>query len=156
MTDNNQDTVPRQDLASLFQYIQRLRVEIGAIHKPTYYEYHFDKMGDQLVTIVQARENAGNTIMSTVEENEKLLAHLRSVMDDATKLDIIDTISASNLGLFECCFFQDITGQRITRVVTSLACVEGRVTALIDTLGKTEPKKVMVEPAQKKPRMKDT
>ena len=42
-------------------------------------------MGDQLATILQATEDASNTIMSTVEENEKLLAHLHDGMDDAAK-----------------------------------------------------------------------
>lgn len=70
--------------------------------------------------------------MSPVEENEQLLAHLRDDMDAAAKLDIIDKITASILGLFECYFFQDITGQPINRVVKSLTHLGSRVTALIN------------------------
>lgn len=107
-------------------------------------------------TILHVKEYASNTIISTVEENEKLLAHLLDGMDDAAKLDMIVKISASNLGLFECYFFQNITDQRITRVVKFLTYVEGRVTALIDAWVKTEVKKVTVDRPKNKPRMKNS
>ena len=94
-----------------------------------------------MVTIVQATEDVRDTIVSTVDENERLLANFRDGADDAAKLDITDKISASNLGLFECCFSQDVTGKRITRVVKVLAYFEDRVTALIDFWGKTALKK---------------
>ena len=70
--------------------------------------------------------------MSPVEENKQLLAHLRDDMDAAAKLDIIDKITASISGLFECYFFQDITGQHVNRVVKCLTHLGSRVTALID------------------------
>ena len=89
---------------------------------------------------MHATEDLRNIIVSTMDENERLLANFRDGTDDAAKLNIIDKISASNLGLFECCFSQDITGKRITRVVKALTYFEDRVTALIDARGKTEPK----------------
>ena len=90
---------------------------------------------------MHATEDLRNIIVSTMDENERLLANFRDGTDDAAKLNIIDKISASNLGLFECCFSQDITGKRITRVVKVLTYFEDRVTALIDSWGKTVFKK---------------
>ena len=83
MTKNSYDSVLRQDLSSLSQYIQRHRSEIATIHKPACYDYHFEKKEDQLITIMQATEDTSNTIMSTVEEGEKLLAHLGDSVDNA-------------------------------------------------------------------------
>ena len=54
---------------------------------------------------MHATEDLRNIIVSTMDENERLLAHFRDGADDDPKLDIIDKISASNFGLFECCFF---------------------------------------------------
>jgi chemotaxis protein CheZ len=42
------------------------------------------------------------------------------------------------MGLFEACSFQDITGQRITKVVRSLTYVETRVNKLIEAWGRSE------------------
>ena len=83
MTKNSYDSVLRQDLSSLSQYIQRHRSEIADIHKPACYDYHFEKMEDQLITIMQATEDASTTIFSTMEGGEKLLAHLGDGMDNA-------------------------------------------------------------------------
>ena len=38
----------KQELVGLFQYIQRVPLEIAAIYKPTEEEYQFEKMSNQL------------------------------------------------------------------------------------------------------------
>ena len=37
--------------------------------------------------------------------------------------------------IYEACSFQDITGQRITKVVTTLKAIEGKVAHIISTFG---------------------
>ena len=37
--------------------------------------------------------------------------------------------------IYEACSFQDITGQRITKVVNTLKTIEAKVTLIIDTFG---------------------
>lgn len=144
MADTSQDGKLKHELVGLFQYIQRVRQEIAAISRPADEENKFEKMGDQLDAIVEATESATNTIMSTVETNEGLLNGLKEGLD-AEKIAIIDEISANNMGLFEACSFQDITGQRVSKVVKSLTYVEDRVTALIEAWGKDELEQVVVE-----------
>ncbi len=144
-----QDRQLKSELAALFQYMQRVRTEIAAIHKPADEEHNFDKMSDQLDAIVAATENATNNIMATVETNEGLLQQLKDGLDDPAKLELIDQVSANNMGLFEFCSFQDITGQRVTKVVRSLTYVEDKVNALIDAWGKAQLESVEVEGADK-------
>ena len=57
------------ELAGLFHYIRWVRVEIAGIHHPADEDNNFDKMSDQLDAIVEATEQATDTIMSTVETN---------------------------------------------------------------------------------------
>ena len=134
----------KTELAGLFHYIQRVRVEIAGIHRPADEDNNFDKMSDQLDAIVEATEQATDTIMSTVETNEPLLAEVRAGIEDAGLQTKIDQISANNMGLFEACSFQDITGQRITKVVRSLTYVETRVDKLIEAWGRSELENVTV------------
>ena len=145
----DQDRQLRSELAALFQYMQRVRTEIAAIHKPADEEHNFEKMSDQLDAIVAATENATNNIMATVETNEGLLQQLKDGLDDSAKLELIDQVSANNMGLFEFCSFQDITGQRVTKVVRSLTYVEDKVNALIDAWGKAELENVDVQGLEK-------
>ncbi len=70
---------------------------------------------------------------------------MREGVDDPEKLALIDDVSANNIGLFEFCSFQDITGQRVTKVVRSLTCVKDTVNALIDAGRKAQLEDVEVE-----------
>ncbi|MBT3992136.1 MAG: hypothetical protein HON14_03090 [Rhodospirillaceae bacterium] len=144
MTDLSEEASLKKELAGLFQYMQRVREEIAAIHYPADDENRFEKMSDQLDAIVETTKSATDQIMQTVEQSEDLLQELRDSLTDEDALAKIDKISASNSGLFEACSFQDLTGQRISKVVKSLTYVEDRVESLIEAWGKSELEKIAV------------
>ena len=52
--------------------------------------------------------------------------------------------------MFEACSFQDITGQRVTKVVKSVTNIEDRVNALIEIWGKAALEEVEVKPDREK------
>jgi len=147
---NPADPALKQELVGLFQYIQRVRQEIAAIHKPVDDEHHFNKMGDQLDAIVKATEQATNTIMATIEKNEALLEKLKKSLGDKGDTSLVDEITTNNMDIIQACSFQDITGQRVTKVARSITYVEDRVNALIEAWGKAELEKVDVAPEQEK------
>ena len=47
--------------------------------------------------------------------------------------------------IFEACSFQDITGQRVTKIVKTLSYIDEKLTTLIETLG-AELADIPVEP----------
>ncbi len=140
----------KKEFFGLFKYIQRVREEIAAIKQPAAPSLHFDSMSDQLDAIVQATEDATNTIMECMEKNDDVVTKLRDNITDADQLALLDQISANGSDVFEACSFQDITGQRITKVVKSLTYVEDRVNALIEVWGKNEIDKIQVKPDKDK------
>ena len=92
---------------------------------------HFDSMSDQLDAIVKATEDATNTIMEMMEKNDDIISKLKETITDDEQVKLLDQIAANGAEVFEACSFQDITGQRITKVVKSVTYVEDRVNALI-------------------------
>lgn len=128
----------KKELYGLFKYLQRVREEIAAINRPADEELHFDNMSDQLDAIVKATEEATNTIMECMEKNDEAVDELRKSLTDEGQLALLDKISGNGADVFEACSFQDITGQRITKVVKSVTYVEDRVNALIGVWGKDE------------------
>ena len=46
-----------------------------------------------------------------------------------------EKLQAATTKIYEACSFQDITGQRITKVVTTLKTIEGKVGHIIGTFG---------------------
>lgn len=136
--------VLKKELVGLFNHIQRIRREIAAIRRPgaASGEDHFMQMSDELDAIVEATEQATNSIMENVEQMEDLLNDLRALQTDPAAVAILDQIPEKTSAIFEACAFQDITGQRITKVVNSLQFVETRVNALVSMWGANELTKV--------------
>jgi len=126
----------RKELIGLFSHIQRLRMEITAIRKPGDADGDkFVRMADELDAIVEVTEEAINTIMESVEHINTMLAEIRPVVTDARVADTLDRVDEKIQSLFEACAFQDITGQRVTKVVKLIKYVEERVNALIAIWG---------------------
>jgi len=145
MKSNNDvdiDTL-KGELVGLFQYVSRVRHEIAAISRPTDEDNAITSMGDQLDAIVGATEEATNTIMESVEQSTDLLSGIRDELSDEHKKVIDEAINWSN-NIFEACSFQDITGQRVSKVMKSIIYVEQRVNALISVWGKDELDKIEV------------
>ena len=149
MSDAKEAQLLKNELTGLFQYIQRVRTEIAAISRPSENEHGFESMGDQLDAIVKATEEATDTIMGAMEKTDEAVAKLREIITDAEQIALLDNIDENGQEVYQACTFQDITGQRVTKVVKSVTYVEERVNNLIDIWGKAELDKVEVE-AEKK------
>lgn len=129
-------TVLRDELDGLLRYLQRVQTEIASIDRPADEEHDFGSMGDQLDAIVQATETATNTIMEAMEKNDEIVQKIREKVKDPDVGALLDQINNNSGDVFEACSFQDITGQRVNKVVKSVTYVEQRVNALIDVMGR--------------------
>jgi chemotaxis protein CheZ len=126
----------RAELEGLFHYVQRVRQEIAAIGRPADVANGLDSMGDQLDAIIKATEDATNTIMAKMEDNEIAIQELRQSISDAAQLALLDRLSANGSDVSKACSFQDITGQRVAKLVKSVTYVESRIHSLIGLWGK--------------------
>ncbi|MEE9318275.1 MAG: protein phosphatase CheZ [Rhodospirillales bacterium] len=79
-----------------------------------------------------------------------VLDKLRENITDPGQLELLSQISQNGADVFETCSFQDITGQRVTKVVKSVTYVEDRVNALIEVWGKDEIDKIEVKAYEEK------
>jgi chemotaxis protein CheZ len=140
----------KQEFDALWRYIQRVRQEIAAIDRPADEEFHFDSTGDQLDAIVTATEEATNAIMEAMESNEDAIGKLREKITDPDQVALLDKIAANGNEVFNACSFQDITGQRVNKVVKSITYVEERVNALVNLWGKDQLADVDVQADQEK------
>ncbi|NQU61080.1 MAG: protein phosphatase CheZ [Rhodospirillales bacterium] len=150
MDQPSEAEVLKQELFGLFKYMKRVREEIAAINRPADEELHFDSMSDQLDAIVKATEDATNTIMGCMEKNDDVVTKLKETITDAEQVKLLDQISSNGADVFEACSFQDITGQRVTKIIKSVTYVEDRVNALTEVWGKDEIDKTEVKPGVEK------
>lgn len=115
-----------QDLAD---YIEDARAEISSLSPDHDDSAGIPRAGQELDAIVEATESATDTIMQAAED----LMSLDTEDFDEYKNHVNDEV----MKIFEACSFQDITGQRISKVVKTLNHVEDRVSKLISILGIT-------------------
>lgn len=138
MTIPDDVAVLRRELLGLFDRIQTIRREIASIRKPGDDRDRFATMSDELDAIVTATEGATNSIMENAEAIDEVIMAVRPTVTDPDAAARLDAIPDHIGGIFEACSFQDITGQRITKVVKTLQYIEKRVNALISVWGAAE------------------
>ncbi len=144
---NQEVDVLKRELVGLFEHIQKIRREIAAIRRPGDSGDRFDQMSDELDAIVEHTEAATNAIMENVEAIGEAVEQARALTAEAEVLEVLGRVDAHAGEIFTACSFQDITGQRITKVVRSLKFVEERVNALIGIWGRDALAKVLPEEA---------
>ena len=117
----------REDAQDLAEVIRRARSDIAALNPSAITEEHLPVAGEELEAIVSATETATHDIMEAAEAIEASL--------EACPPEAAESISGAVTRIFEACSFQDITGQRISKVVSALQQVEAKVGHMLTTLG---------------------
>ena len=119
-------TMTRQihaELEALAKYIQTAKAEVAALRPQDVKEEFLPTAAHELDAIVEATAEATNTIMDAVEVVE-------GAMDNADD-EVRQALTDATTRIYEACSFQDITGQRITKVVKTLQEIEGRVDEIV-------------------------
>ena len=137
------------ELESLARYIQQAKIEISSLRPDQVKEQYLPAAADQLDAIVEATAEATHTIMDATEIIEGVMENL----DGENSQKLMDATTR----IYEACGFQDITGQRITKVVNTLKDIEERIDALVAAFG-SEIEKVKAEQpeAEEKEEKKDS
>ena len=89
----------------------------------------------ELDAVVKATEAATNDIMEAAEQIDDLASRLCSQLSEASDTALAEEINERVVNIFEACNFQDITGQRITKVVNTLEFIDERVTKMMKLWG---------------------
>jgi chemotaxis protein CheZ len=123
------------DVADLQERIQATQVEIAALRHPKAEQDRLVVAGEELAAIVSATEHATNGVLSAAELIEKTAVAMKARLSDPADKHDLDLMMDAVVSIFEACNFQDITGQRIGKVVSTLDFIEERVAAMIQTWG---------------------
>lgn len=111
------------ELEALGRTIARAKAEIAALSVDDITGAHIPSATDELDAIVGHTAEATNEILDCCEVLEKL----QSEVPEAAAMTLQDAVTR----IYEACSFQDITGQRISKVVAALKAIESRVEAAV-------------------------
>ncbi|HLI13173.1 MAG TPA: protein phosphatase CheZ [Alphaproteobacteria bacterium] len=131
-----------RELESLALYIRSAKAEIAALSPDEISSTHIPKASDELDAIVEATEEATHKIMGAAEKIEGV--------STAIEGEAAETLTEAVTGIYEACSFQDITGQRITKVVKALKHIDEKVAKLVEAFGEEIHKFKRAQPAEEK------
>lgn len=86
---------------------------------------------EELRAVITGTEEATDAILASAETIDDIAQKLASSSDPDVRREG-NTIAEAVIQIFEACNFQDISGQRITKVVESLHFVEERIASMVD------------------------
>lgn len=127
----------KTEMDDIKEAINRTKQEIASLHVSGFKGEEMSRVTDELGAVVGGTEQATEQILSAVEaidENaNNLHAHLKG-----DKQAMAAEIQERVLAIYEACNFQDLTGQRITKVVNVLRFIEDRVNRMMEIWGGME------------------
>ncbi len=121
------ETTLLSEVTALSRTISAAKQEIAALRVDDINDHDIPFATDELDAIVAHTAGATNAILESCE-----------VMDEISGLitgDAANRLQDAVTKIYEACSFQDITGQRITKVVSTLKTIEAKVAHIIATFG---------------------
>lgn len=112
-----------EHITDLAETIDKLKKDIADTDAVSFKESDIQSATDELDAIIEATAAATNDIMAACEQIEKL----------AESQDVPEAIEYVT-NIYVACGFQDITGQRISKVVGALRSIETKVDKILHTL----------------------
>jgi chemotaxis protein CheZ len=118
------------EVEELAQTVANARAEIAKLGADDITADHIPSATDELDAIVAHTATATDIIL---ESCEKLDVLGPTLPDDAAR--VVQDVTTK---IYEACSFQDITGQRITKVVSTLKAIEAKVTHIVQAFRRDE------------------
>ncbi len=112
--------------------------EITSLHHSGFVGEDQATASDELDAVVKGTEDATEKILTAAENIESNAANLANSLKSGSDHDVALDIQEHAIAVFEACNFQDLTGQRITKVVNTLKFIEERVDYMMTIWGGEE------------------
>jgi len=125
----------KDEMRAIYAAIDDTKRQILTIKESGSEGQEMARAAEELSAIVKGTEEATNGILQSAEMIETNSANLIAAIDDESQQALACEIQESVVGIFEACNFQDLTGQRITKVVKTFCFIEQRVLNMMEIWG---------------------
>ncbi len=132
-----------RELVEIADYISHVRNEIAALRANELTRDRLPMAHEELDSVVAATAGATNSIMNAAEE----------ILGLPNDKNYRTEVEARMNDIFEACTFQDITGQRIRKVVDALRQLENRLTRFATAVKARD--EAGMDPAEMERRVRD-
>ncbi|MEH6724519.1 MAG: hypothetical protein V7703_00080 [Hyphomicrobiales bacterium] len=130
LNDSDTDTIEELHLqvAELSAAIQLTRQEIKELGAQQAHDGGFAPDADEIDDIFEHTEQAVSDILRAAEAMQ---ASSWAAREDGTDTDICDRLDKCAIEIYTACTFQELTGQRIAKLISLMSFTEGRVQTML-------------------------
>jgi chemotaxis protein CheZ len=125
----------KAELIVIQNAITQTKQEIATVHITGFHGEEMSRVTHELDAVVDGTEQATQRILNMVEDIDQFASNLLDNAKDEGEKEIARAIQERVVQVFEACNFQDLTGQRITKVVSTWKFIETHVARMMDIWG---------------------
>lgn len=123
------------ELDLIHDAISRTKGEIAVLHTKSFNGEEMAKVNGELGAVVGGTEQATQQILEAAEAIDNAASALAKVTSPEQQKLLAEDIQERVVSIFEACNFQDLTGQRINKVMTTMRFIENHITVMMDIWG---------------------
>ncbi len=124
------------EVQELGDVLARTRAEIAAMQVEDITLSHIPAASDELEAILTHTAGATHAILEVCEQLDGLADGLdRPARAGPTRAAAAEVLRGATMRVYEACGFQDLTGQRISKVVLALQAIDARITRILQASG---------------------
>ena len=126
------------ELDEIQDAIASTKKELATLHTGSFQGDGMNRVTDELDAIVSGTEQATESILAAAETIENNAGDLRAMLKRGANVELVSDIQDQIVQIFEACNFQDLAGQRISKVVATLGFIEERIGRMTELWGGIE------------------
>ena len=123
------------ELDLIHDAINRTKREIAAIHGKGFDGQEMAKVNGELGAVANGTEQATQQILECAEFIDQAASALSKVNSPDQQKILSEEIQERVVSIFEACNFQDLTGQRINKVMNTMKLIEGHINVMMEIWG---------------------
>ncbi len=130
------------ELDLIHDAINRTKQEIAVLHGKSFSGDEMAKVTGELGAVVGGTEEATQQILEAAEAIDHAASAITKMTSPDQQAQLSEDIQERVVAIFEACNFQDLTGQRINKVMTTMKFIEHHINVMMDIWGGVDAIKV--------------
>jgi chemotaxis protein CheZ len=123
------------ELDLIHNAINQTKREIAVLHAKSFDGEEIAKVNGELGAVVGGTEEATQQILEAAEAIDQAASALGKISSPEQQKELSEEIQERVISIFEACNFQDLTGQRISKVMGTMKFIEHHIVTMMDIWG---------------------
>jgi chemotaxis protein CheZ len=123
------------ELDLIYDAINRTKQEIAVLHGKSFNGDEMAKVTGELGAVVGGTEQATQQILEAAESIDQSASAMTKVNSPDQMRLLTEEIQERVISIFEACNFQDLTGQRISKVMNTMKFIEHHINVMMEIWG---------------------